>query len=290
MVHRYVEAQYNLELGAAQITQLNKAISNGADKGTFYLPKGIPITVFVRCSLTFSVKVFPDASSSPQGLLRRLVTATPRRYATNWNIEGKSNASTRISPRRLPNPLPPRNHQSNPLLNLGPGPSLPRLQNPLQRRNLPPSGPPPPRKLRIRRRGPQRRKRSRNPKLRPNRRKQPRKPRRRQRQNQQPPRVPGLPRSLPLRAPPQRRLPHLLDETLPRRYIDGFAVYIRVSHFKNRKLPGKNQSPKLRRRSLLRVGLPQREQRRRRPLNLPPNRLLSQHLPPSERSVHLSGG
>ena len=41
MVHRFVEANYNLELGPAQVTQLNKAISNGADKGTFYLPKGM---------------------------------------------------------------------------------------------------------------------------------------------------------------------------------------------------------------------------------------------------------
>ena len=45
LVHRFVEATYNLELGSAQVTQLNKAISNGADKGTFYLPKGMPVTV-----------------------------------------------------------------------------------------------------------------------------------------------------------------------------------------------------------------------------------------------------
>lgn len=45
VVHRFVEATYNLELGPAQVTQLNKAISNGADKGTFYLPKGTPVAL-----------------------------------------------------------------------------------------------------------------------------------------------------------------------------------------------------------------------------------------------------
>lgn len=45
MMYRFVEGTYNLELGPAQVTQLNKAISNGADKGTFYLPKGMPVTV-----------------------------------------------------------------------------------------------------------------------------------------------------------------------------------------------------------------------------------------------------
>ena len=43
MVRRFVETTYSLDLGPAQVTQLNKAISNGADKGTFYLPKGTPM-------------------------------------------------------------------------------------------------------------------------------------------------------------------------------------------------------------------------------------------------------
>jgi histone H1/5 len=38
---RYVESKYKLEIGAAQTTQLAKAISAGADKGVFVLPKGI---------------------------------------------------------------------------------------------------------------------------------------------------------------------------------------------------------------------------------------------------------
>jgi len=42
MIHRFVETTYNLDLGPAQVSQLNKAIANGADKGTFYLPKGMP--------------------------------------------------------------------------------------------------------------------------------------------------------------------------------------------------------------------------------------------------------
>jgi len=52
MVHRFVETTYNLDLGPAQVTQLNKAISNGADKGTFYLPKGMPVTASIEYLLT----------------------------------------------------------------------------------------------------------------------------------------------------------------------------------------------------------------------------------------------
>jgi hypothetical protein len=79
MIYRFVEATYNLELGPAQVTQLNKAISNGAEKGTFYLPKGMLITESIRCPLTFSVQVFLDALSSPQRLLLRITTLTLRR-------------------------------------------------------------------------------------------------------------------------------------------------------------------------------------------------------------------
>ena len=70
IVHRFVETTYNLDLGPAQVTQLNKAISNGAEKGTFYLPKGTPVAVSARHPFTFSVQVFPDALSSPRRLLR----------------------------------------------------------------------------------------------------------------------------------------------------------------------------------------------------------------------------
>ena len=37
---RYVEEQYNLEIGNAQVTQLSKAITSGAEKNIFALPKG----------------------------------------------------------------------------------------------------------------------------------------------------------------------------------------------------------------------------------------------------------
>ncbi len=38
---RFVETKYKIEFGAAQTNQLNKAISHGADKGVFALPKGM---------------------------------------------------------------------------------------------------------------------------------------------------------------------------------------------------------------------------------------------------------
>lgn len=38
---RYVETKYKLEIGAAQSTQLAKAITTGAEKGVFVLPKGM---------------------------------------------------------------------------------------------------------------------------------------------------------------------------------------------------------------------------------------------------------
>lgn len=37
---RFVEEQYNLEIGNAQVTQLSKAITSGAEKNIFALPKG----------------------------------------------------------------------------------------------------------------------------------------------------------------------------------------------------------------------------------------------------------
>lgn len=40
VLYRYVESTYKLEIGAAQNTQLAKAIATGAEKGTFVLPKG----------------------------------------------------------------------------------------------------------------------------------------------------------------------------------------------------------------------------------------------------------
>lgn len=44
---RYVEEQYNLQIGNAQNTQLARAIATGAEKGIFVLPKGgiIPLNV-----------------------------------------------------------------------------------------------------------------------------------------------------------------------------------------------------------------------------------------------------
>ena len=39
--YRYVEKKYKLEIGAAQTTQLSKAITSGTDKGVFVLPKGM---------------------------------------------------------------------------------------------------------------------------------------------------------------------------------------------------------------------------------------------------------
>jgi len=78
MVRRFVEANYNLELGPAQVTQLNKAISNGADKGTFYLPKGTSATVYIGYLLILPVQVSLDALSFPQRLLR-ITILTPKR-------------------------------------------------------------------------------------------------------------------------------------------------------------------------------------------------------------------
>jgi histone H1/5 len=37
---RYVEEKYKIIFGAAQNTQLSRALATGADKGTFVLPKG----------------------------------------------------------------------------------------------------------------------------------------------------------------------------------------------------------------------------------------------------------
>lgn len=41
MILRYVETKYKLTIGPAQSTQLAKAITTGAEKGVFALPKGM---------------------------------------------------------------------------------------------------------------------------------------------------------------------------------------------------------------------------------------------------------
>lgn len=86
MVHRFVETIYNLELGPAQVTQLNRAISNGAEKGTFYLPKGTPTAASALPLLTFLMKVSLAASNSLQRLLLRMVKPTPRRSVVKWDV------------------------------------------------------------------------------------------------------------------------------------------------------------------------------------------------------------
>ncbi|KAH9484038.1 Histone H1 [Psilocybe cubensis] len=40
-IKKYVETKYKLEIGAAQVNQLSKAITSGAEKGVFFLPKGL---------------------------------------------------------------------------------------------------------------------------------------------------------------------------------------------------------------------------------------------------------
>jgi hypothetical protein len=49
---RFVEAEYNLEIGAAQVTQLSKAITSGELKGIFVLPKGPCASQLVLCLST----------------------------------------------------------------------------------------------------------------------------------------------------------------------------------------------------------------------------------------------
>ncbi|THH09368.1 hypothetical protein EW145_g2071 [Phellinidium pouzarii] len=39
-IKKYVETKYKLQIGAAQTSQLNRAIASGAEKRTFFLPKG----------------------------------------------------------------------------------------------------------------------------------------------------------------------------------------------------------------------------------------------------------
>ena len=53
---RFVEKKYKLEIGAAQTTQLSKAIISGSDKGVFVLPKG-------KLLLSLKITVFGSSSS-----------------------------------------------------------------------------------------------------------------------------------------------------------------------------------------------------------------------------------
>ena len=53
---RYVEETYKLDIGNAQITQLSKAITSGADKGVFVLPKGKPLLDFTASPQMFTLR------------------------------------------------------------------------------------------------------------------------------------------------------------------------------------------------------------------------------------------
>ena len=55
---RYVESKYKLEIGAAQTTQLAKAISVGAERGVFFLPKGM-FWCEVYSKLLYILVIFP---------------------------------------------------------------------------------------------------------------------------------------------------------------------------------------------------------------------------------------
>lgn len=70
MLSRYVEEKYKLDIGNAQVTQLSKAITSGADKGVFALPKGKSISDFTTSPqmLTFGIQGLLGGSSSPQRL------------------------------------------------------------------------------------------------------------------------------------------------------------------------------------------------------------------------------
>ena len=52
---RLVEETYHLDIGAAQVTQLSRAINTGAEKGVFVLPKGTsapaPLKLLTHCIL-----------------------------------------------------------------------------------------------------------------------------------------------------------------------------------------------------------------------------------------------
>ncbi|KAF7440738.1 hypothetical protein PC9H_001086 [Pleurotus ostreatus] len=45
-IKKFVETKYNLDIGAAQISQLSKALGSGSEKGIFVLPKGLTFLMF----------------------------------------------------------------------------------------------------------------------------------------------------------------------------------------------------------------------------------------------------
>ncbi|KIM49453.1 hypothetical protein M413DRAFT_21676 [Hebeloma cylindrosporum] len=74
-IKKFVEKKYKLEIGAAQNTQLSKAINSGSDKGVFVLPKGLSGRV------KLAPKSKPADTSSKENKPASKVAAKPKAAA-----------------------------------------------------------------------------------------------------------------------------------------------------------------------------------------------------------------
>ncbi|KAF8894703.1 hypothetical protein BD779DRAFT_858328 [Infundibulicybe gibba] len=65
-IKKYVEEQYKLEIGAAQIAQLSRALTTGTDKDIFVLPKGPSgrVKLSPKAKAAYNAKLKEDESAA----------------------------------------------------------------------------------------------------------------------------------------------------------------------------------------------------------------------------------
>ncbi|KAF5324855.1 hypothetical protein D9611_004278 [Ephemerocybe angulata] len=95
-IKKYVEEKYKIQFGAAQTTQLSRAIANGAEKGTFVLPKGpsgrvklAPKTKPVAGEATKENKPVSKTATKPASKAKAAPAAKPKAAAKATTTKAK---------------------------------------------------------------------------------------------------------------------------------------------------------------------------------------------------------
>ncbi|KAF4615339.1 hypothetical protein D9613_003240 [Agrocybe pediades] len=82
-IKKYVENKYKLEMGAAQVSQLSRAITTGAEKGVFVLPKG----------LSGRVKLAPKTKAADSSAKENKPATNPASKAKTTTAKPKATAA-----------------------------------------------------------------------------------------------------------------------------------------------------------------------------------------------------
>ncbi|KAF8232303.1 hypothetical protein L208DRAFT_938732 [Tricholoma matsutake] len=99
-IKKYVETEYKLEIGAAQNTQLSKALGTGTEKGIFVLPKGpsgrVKLAPKAKPADTSATKENKPAAKPKTTSVKHKATKT----ATAKAVTTKATTTKRLLPRK----------------------------------------------------------------------------------------------------------------------------------------------------------------------------------------------